>query len=69
MRSIVRSLTACAALLAAAFAAAPVTAAGYPDQPVKVIVPFAAGGPTDVKERCAQLGFDPVANTPQEFAG
>ena len=22
----------------------------------------------DVKEKCAQLGFDPVANTPQEFA-
>ena len=23
----------------------------------------------DVKAKCAQLGFDPVANTPQEFAG
>jgi tripartite-type tricarboxylate transporter receptor subunit TctC len=23
----------------------------------------------DVKEKCAQLGFDPVANTPEEFAG
>jgi tripartite-type tricarboxylate transporter receptor subunit TctC len=22
----------------------------------------------DVKEKCAQLGFDPVANTPEEFA-
>jgi tripartite-type tricarboxylate transporter receptor subunit TctC len=22
----------------------------------------------DVKKRCAQLGFDPVANTPEQFA-
>ena len=46
-----RSLTACAALLAAALAVAPAAAAGYPDHPVKVIVPFAAGGPTDVMAR------------------
>ena len=26
------------------------------------------GAWTDVKKRCAQLGFDPVANTPAEFA-
>jgi len=48
MRSIVRILAACVALLAAAAAPA---AAGYPDHPVKVIVPFAAGGPTDVMAR------------------
>ena len=23
----------------------------------------------DVKDKCAQLGFDPVANTPAEFNG
>jgi tripartite-type tricarboxylate transporter receptor subunit TctC len=51
MRSIVRRLMACAALLAAALAVAPAVAAGYPDHPVKIIVPFAAGGPTDVMAR------------------
>jgi tripartite-type tricarboxylate transporter receptor subunit TctC len=51
MRSIVRSLAACAALFALALAAAPASAAGYPDHPVKIIVPFAAGGPTDVMAR------------------
>ncbi|HET7850687.1 MAG TPA: tripartite tricarboxylate transporter substrate binding protein [Pseudolabrys sp.] len=48
MRLIVRVLAACAALAAANFSAA---AAGYPDHPVKIIVPFAAGGPTDVMAR------------------
>jgi tripartite-type tricarboxylate transporter receptor subunit TctC len=28
-----------------------------------------AMGLPDVKDKCAQLGFDPVANTPDEFAG
>lgn len=41
------SLLACAALALAASAAH----AGYPDRPVKVIVPFPAGGPTDAIAR------------------
>jgi tripartite-type tricarboxylate transporter receptor subunit TctC len=50
MRSIIRNLALCSALVAA-FGIAPASAASYPDHPVKVIVPFAAGGPTDVMAR------------------
>ncbi len=48
MRSFVRVIAACAALCAAFISPA---SAGYPDHPVKIIVPFAAGGPTDVMAR------------------
>jgi tripartite-type tricarboxylate transporter receptor subunit TctC len=51
MRPTIRSLTIGAALLAAIIGIMPASAAGYPDKPVKVIVPFAAGGPTDVMAR------------------
>jgi tripartite-type tricarboxylate transporter receptor subunit TctC len=46
---IARLLAFCAALLFAGAAAAQVP--GYPDRPVKIIVPFAAAGPTDVVAR------------------
>jgi tripartite-type tricarboxylate transporter receptor subunit TctC len=50
MRSIFRTLTLCTALVAG-LGLAPASAAAYPDHPVKIIVPFAAGGPTDVMAR------------------
>jgi len=48
MRSFSRFL---AVVTALAGSIGPACAAGYPDHPVKVVVPFAAGGPTDVMAR------------------
>lgn len=51
MRSIMKHLVAWAALGGVIAGIIPASAAGYPDRAVKVIVPFAAGGPTDVMAR------------------
>ena len=46
-----RNLASCAAVATAVTLAVPAAAADYPDHAVKVSVPFAAGGPTDVMAR------------------
>lgn len=46
-----RLALALAALVAATFTAAPAPAQDYPVRPVKIIVPFGAGGPADVAAR------------------
>src|SRR5262249_54617838 len=51
--AIARVLAPCAGLLFAAAALA--QSPGYPDRPVKIIVPFAAAGPTDVVARLIAL--------------
>jgi len=50
MRKLARILAACAAIGASALASTPAVAE-YPDHPVKMIIPFAAGGPTDIMAR------------------
>jgi putative tricarboxylic transport membrane protein len=51
MRSLKRLTYALAGLLALGLAAGPAAAQEYPTRPITLIVPFAAGGPTDVISR------------------
>jgi tripartite-type tricarboxylate transporter receptor subunit TctC len=61
MRNLVRSA---ALAVSAALLAAPATAQDYPSKPVKIIVPFGAGGPADVFSRqLAQILQDQLKQT------
>src|SRR3982751_50612 len=48
----------------AALAAAPAFAQGYPDKPIRLVVPAGAGGPTDVVARILQPHLSQILGQP-----
>lgn len=46
-----------------------VAAQNYPARPVRIIVPFSAGGGLDIvlRERYVSTGLDPSGNSPEPF--
>ena len=50
MKTVALLATACVGLLAATAATAQDAAAGYPKKPIRIVVPFPAGGTSDVLE-------------------
>src|SRR5262249_21163168 len=54
----------CAAIIALAVIALPACAEDYPSRPVKIIVPFGAGGPADVTARLLAQNLQDKLNQP-----
>jgi tripartite-type tricarboxylate transporter receptor subunit TctC len=48
MVRLARSVLVCCLMLAAAFGAARISAAEFPVRPIKLVIPYTAGGPTDI---------------------
>lgn len=57
-------LLACALSLVAALAAGPAVGQTFPDHPVTVVVPFAAGGPTDAAGRIVSRALQGLSGQP-----
>ncbi len=55
---IIHALTTAVAIVASALPVAPVLAAGYPERPITVVVPFPPGGASDQAARVVQAEFE-----------